>query len=260
MHPLEGHNLSGGYGQAIVIRELDFAVGRGEWLSLVGPNGSGKSTLLKLLSTALPAVGGNVQLEGSNIQTLAGEVLARKIAFVPQRAVVPVGLSVYELVSLGRNPHQPWWQWRSTSDDRRAVEEALERTGLTAMSDRPVESLSGGEQQRAFVALALAQRTEILLLDEPTTHLDLRYQLELLELLQAINRQQQVTIVAVLHELNLAARYSDRLALLHQGRIRAIGSPEQVLTPGLVAEVFGIEVSVIQTAVGPQILPLQPCR
>lgn len=173
---------------------------------------------------------------------------------LPQQQTVPAGLTVYQLVSLGRNPHQPWWQWELDAQDRTKVNQALIATGMNEFSDRPIAQLSGGERQRAFLALALAQDPQVLLLDEPTTYLDINYQLQLLELLKQL-QQQKLTLITVLHDINLAARYSDRLALLKQGCLFSLGTPKQVLIPEI-AQVFGIDVVILQTPVGLQICPL----
>jgi iron complex transport system ATP-binding protein len=260
MFPLEGQNLSGGYGNLPIVHQLNLALRPGEWLSLVGPNGSGKSTLLKLLSNGLPTSEGSVLLEGELIQRFTPNEVARRLSLLPQQPTIPEGLTVRELVSLGRSPHQPWWQWQTDSQDMQKVQAALELTQLEDFSERLVARLSGGERQRAFLALALAQETKLLLLDEPITFLDLRYQLELLELLKAINQEKQLTIVTVLHDLNLAARYSDRLVLLHEGKIWAMGSPLEVITPEHLAKVFGIEAALIETPVGLQVFPLRACH
>jgi iron complex transport system ATP-binding protein len=255
---LETQHLLGGYGTTTIIQGVDLRLQTGEWLSLVGANGSGKSTLLKLMSRILQPSGGAVLLDGKAIHTQPPQMVAQQLALLPQQQRVPAGLTVQQLVSLGRSPHQPWWQWELTLDDRQKVQTALTETQLESFSDRLVEQLSGGERQRAFLALALAQDPKVLLLDEPTTFLDIRYQLQLLELLKKLNRQ-GLTIITVLHDVNLAARYSDRIALLNQGEIWAIDSPERALTPTNLAKVFGVEVSILQTDVGLQICPIAPC-
>ena len=254
---LETQQLVGAYKTTIVIQEVNLCLQTGEWLSLVGANGSGKSTLLKLMSRILQPSSGVVLLDGKAIHTQAPQIVAQRLALLPQQQRIPAGLTVQQLVGLGRSPHQPWWQWEPTADDRQKVQAALAETQLEAFGDRPVEQLSGGERQRAFLALALAQDPKVLLLDEPTTFLDIRYQLQLLELLKQLNRQ-GLTIITVLHDVNLAARYSDRIALLNQGKIWAIDSPEQVLTPDNLAEVFGVEVSLFMSEVGLQICPIAP--
>jgi iron complex transport system ATP-binding protein len=255
---LEAQNLVGGYGTKPIIHGINLALQQGEWLSLVGANGSGKSTLLKLLSRILSPHKGTVLLDGKAIHNQPAQVVAQKLAILPQQQTVPTGLTVRQLVSLGRSPHQPWWQWELDTQDRTKVEEAIVETGIESLSDRPVEHLSGGERQRAFLALALAQAPQVLLLDEPTTYLDIHYQLQLLELLKHLNHKQGLSIVTVLHEVNLAARYSDRIAMLKQGNLWDIGTPAAVLTPENLAQVFGVEVIVLQTPVGVQICPIAP--
>lgn len=254
--PLESRNLSGGYGDRPIVEAVTLGLERGEWLSLVGANGSGKSTLLRLLSRILKPQRGTVLLSGRDIHTLPPTAMARQLALLPQQQTLPAGLTVYQLVSLGRSPHQPWWQWDLDEAGRQQVEAALHWTELEAYRDRPVSDLSGGERQRAFLALALAQDPQVLLLDEPTTFLDIHYQLQLLELLKRLNRQRGLSIITVLHDINLAARYSDRLALLRQGRLWAIGETAAVLTPDLLRDVFEVEVALVSTPVGLQICPL----
>lgn len=256
--PLEAQNLVGGYTTTPIIHGIDLALQQGEWLSLVGANGSGKSTLLKLLSRILQPQKGTVILDGKAIHSQPAQVVAQKLAILPQQQTIPAGLTVRQLVSLGRTPHQPWWQWELDREDRQKVDQAIVETGIEQFSDRLVENLSGGERQRAFLALALAQAPQVLLLDEPTTYLDIHYQLQLLELLKQLNQQQKLSIVTVLHEVNLAARYSDRIAMLKQGSLWDIGTPAEVLTPENLAEVFGVEVIILQTPVGLQICPIAP--
>ncbi|MBE9003801.1 ABC transporter ATP-binding protein [Fortiea sp. LEGE XX443] len=251
--PLELQNLTGGYTAEPIVQNINLTLQTGEWLSLVGANGSGKSTLLKLLSRILAPQQGIVLLDGKAIHAQPPNVIAQKLALLPQQQTVPVGLSVRQLVSLGRTPHQPWWQWELTVQDWQKVDAAIQKTQLENKCDRLVEQLSGGERQRAFLALALAQEPKVLLLDEPTTYLDINYQLQLLELLKNLNKQQELTIVTVLHELNLAARYSSRIALLKQGQLWGIGTPEDVLTPQAIAQVFGVEAVIIHTPVGLQV-------
>ncbi|MCV3213709.1 ABC transporter ATP-binding protein [Plectonema radiosum NIES-515] len=252
---LETQNLTGGYTAKPIIHEISLTVKTGEWLSLVGANGSGKSTLLKLISRLLKPQQGTVLLDGKAIHSQPASVVAQNLALLPQQQTIPSGLTVRQLVSLGRTPYQPWWQYSLQKEDKAKVETALQLTRMDEYSDRFVEELSGGERQRAFLALALAQDPQILLLDEPTTYLDIRYQLELLELLKQLN-QQHLTIITVLHDVNLAARYSTRLALLSQGKIFAVGKPKEILTPANLADVLGVEVVILETPVGLQICPL----
>lgn len=260
--PLTAQNLAGGYSQNLenlVIQGINLELKSGEWLSLIGANGSGKSTLLKLLSRMLKPQQGQVLLNGKEIHQQPSVAIAQKLAILPQQQLVPTGITVQQLVSLGRTPYQPWWQWEMDQQGYELVQEVLAQTKLVALSDRPVEQLSGGERQRAFLAMALAQSPQVLLLDEPTTYLDLRYQLELLELLRELNHNQGLSIITVLHEVNLAARYSDRIALIKQGQIIAIDIPKIVLTPENLRECFEIEATILQTPVGIQVCPLYPC-
>ncbi len=253
---LVSHNLSGGYDRQIIVKQINLTLEPGDWLSILGANGSGKSTMLKLLCRMLELRGGKVALNGKAIHKLSPQIVAQQIAILPQQQTIPNGLTVEQLVSLGRTPYQSWYQWESTQQDRFFIEKALSQTKLESLRDRPVSQISGGERQRAFLALALAQNPQILFLDEPTTYLDINYQLQLLELLKDLN-QQGLTIVTVLHEINLAARYSKQIALLKKGQIYAIADVKTVLTPDNLAEVFGVEVAVIDTPVGIQICPLE---
>ncbi|MEM9136299.1 MAG: ABC transporter ATP-binding protein [Cyanobacteria bacterium P01_F01_bin.42] len=254
--PIETRDLTGGYGDRPIVNLINLSLVEGEWLCLLGANGSGKSTLLRLLSRILKPQGGGVLLDGRDIHTLSPSVLARRLALLPQQQNIPEGMTVYQLVSLGRSPHQPWWDWDLDEAGRQQVEKALEWTEISHYRDRPITALSGGERQRAFLALALAQAPKVLLLDEPTTFLDLHYQLQLLELLKTLNREQSLSIITVLHDINLAARYSDRLALLREGHLWAVGAPAEILTPTTLQEVFSIDVEILQTPVGIQICPM----
>lgn len=253
---LEIHNLTGGYGEIAIAQDINLTVQSGEWLTLLGANGSGKSTLLKLIARILSPQQGSVLLDGKAIHTQPAVAVAKKLAILPQQQTIPDGLTVRQLVSLGRAPHQPWWQWELSRQDAQKVQSAMEQTEVETFSDRPVEQLSGGERQRAFLALALAQNPQVLLLDEPTTYLDICHQLHLLELLKTLNLERQLTIVTVLHEINLAARYSHRLALLRQGKLWAVGTPRSVLTVENLAHTFGVKVDILETSVGLQICPL----
>lgn len=256
---LDVQNLSGGYTAALpIVRSIYLSLQAGEWLSLVGANGSGKSTLLRLLSRVLLPKQGIVLLDGKAVHTQSVQAIARQLAILPQQAMIPAGLTVRQLVSLGRTPHQPWWQWELNAVDRQQVEQAIAQTHLEHLSDRPVEQLSGGERQRAFLALTLAQNPKVLLLDEPTTFLDVHHQLELLELLKDLNQHQQLTIITVLHDINLAIRYSDRIAMLNQGTLAAIGTTAEVITPTHLRQVFGVEAAILNTPVGLQICLLSP--
>ena len=250
----EGATL--GYGDTVIARDLDFAVADGAVTSVIGPNGCGKSTLLRALGRLLRPRSGQVVLDGRPIQRTAPREVARTVAVLPQSPLAPPGLTVGDLVMRGRHPHQSWYrQWSST--DAAAVSEALEMTGVADLADRPLERLSGGQRQRAWISMALAQGTDLLLLDEPTTYLDLAHQIEVLDLVRGLNRDHGRTVVMVLHDLNLAGRYSDLLVAMRDGEIRASGAPAEVLTPDLVAETFGLECKVVPDPVSgsPLVVP-----
>ena len=225
---------------------------------LVGANGCGKSTLLRGIARLLKPRSGGVYLDGRQIHAMPSRDVARRLGILPQGPSAPDGLTVRELVRQGRFPHQALLkQW--SADDERALREALEITSMTAFADRPLDTLSGGQRQRAWIAMALAQETDILLLDEPTTFLDLAYQVEVLDLLQDLNDHGR-TVVMVLHDLNQACRYADHLVALRHGAIVTQGSPAQVITPELVHEVFGLRCQIVDDPVmgTPMCVPL--CR
>jgi iron complex transport system ATP-binding protein len=230
-------------GQPIILN-LDLAIPLGKITVLVGPNGCGKSTLLKSLARLLKPVVGTVYLDGISIFKLPTKEVAKRLAILPQGPTSPEGLTVEELVAQGRYPHQSWLQQWS-SEDEKVVQQALATTGLLELAERSLDSLSGGQRQRAWIAMALAQDTEILLLDEPTTFLDLAHQVELLDLLYELNQARGRTIVMVLHDLNLACRYADRLIALRDGKAIAQGSPQEVMTEGMVNLVFGLQSRIV---------------
>jgi len=254
--PLSLQQLSGGYDKQTIVENIDLTIQPGEWLTLLGANGSGKSTLLKLCSRILTPQAGQVILDGKAIHQQPAKAVARRLAMLPQQQLAPSGITVEQLVMMGRSPHQSWWQWELDTAGLVQVDQAIAWTELEDYRDRPVSELSGGERQRAFLALALAQNPTVLLLDEPTTFLDIHYQLQLLELLKQLNQRQGLTIVSVLHEVNLAARYSDRLAFLKQGQLYDVGTPEAVLTPRHLRDVFEVEVALVDTPVGRQVCPI----
>lgn len=254
--PLSLQQLTGGYDKQPIVENVDLTIQPGEWLSLLGANGSGKSTLLKLCSRVLAPQSGQVILDGKAIHQQPAKAVARRLAMLPQQQLAPSGITVEQLVMMGRSPHQSWWQWELDTAGLVQVDQAISWTELEEHRDRPVSELSGGERQRAFLALALAQNPTVLLLDEPTTFLDIHYQLQLLELLKQLNQRQGLTIVSVLHEVNLAARYSDRLAFLKQGQLYDVGTPEVVLTPRHLRDVFEVEVALVDTPVGRQVCPI----
>jgi len=229
--------------------------------ALVGPNGCGKSTLLRGLARLLKPRSGTVFLDGTSIFKLPTKEVAKQLGILPQGPVAPEGLTVRELVAQGRYPHQGWLQQWSKTDER-MVEQALITTAMIDLASRPLETLSGGQRQRAWIAMALAQDTEILLLDEPTTFLDLAHQVEVLDLLSDLNQAEGRTIVIVLHDLNQACRYADHLVAVWQGEIFAQGAPSQVMTEEMVHQVFGLECRIVADPVvgTPLCIPMSRCR
>jgi iron complex transport system ATP-binding protein len=240
---LQAQTLSLAYDDAPIIQDLNLELPKGKITALVGPNGCGKSTLLKGLARLLKPKGGSVLLEGKAIHQLPTRNLAKVLGILPQGPQAPEGLTVRELVAQGRYPHQSWLQQWSTEDEV-AVKHALELTHMTSLADRPVDALSGGQRQRAWIAMTLAQETSFLLLDEPTTFLDLAHQLEVLELLKKLNQQGR-TVVMVLHDINQATRYAHHLVAMKAGSVVAQGKPTEMLSSALLREVFGIEADVL---------------
>jgi iron complex transport system ATP-binding protein len=256
MSSIEVQSITLAYENDLIIRNLSLSIPRGGITALVGPNGCGKSTLLRGLSRLLKPRGGSVLLDGRDIWSMPTKALAQQLGILPQSPVTPEGLTVYELVAQGRYPHQTFMQqW--TADDERQAQEALRITGLTELSDRPVDSLSGGQRQRAWIAMTLAQDTDYLLLDEPTTFLDLAFQIDVLDLLDDLHKEGK-TIIMVLHDLNHACRYADHLIALREGSIEAQGNPAAILDERLVERVFGIRCQIIPDPVTgtPLVVPI----
>ena len=254
---LRASDLRLAYGERVVVDGLDFEVTSGSITAVIGPNGCGKSTLLRALGRLLEPKRGEVLLDGKRIHKMSTKDVARVLGVLPQSPQAPEGLTVADLVARGRHPHQAWYrQW--SSDDETAVGEALAMTGIADLADRTIDELSGGQRQRAWLSMALAQGTDLLLLDEPTTYLDLSHQVDVLELVGRLHEESGRTVVMVLHDLNLAARYADRLVAMKDGAIVASGEPAEVLTERLLAEVFDLEARVIEDPVAgtPMVVPI----
>jgi iron complex transport system ATP-binding protein len=241
---LRTQNLSLAYDQAVVVDALSLEVPEGKFSALVGANGSGKSTVLKAMARIMKPRGGAVYLDGKAIHTQPTRQVAQQLAILPQSPQAPDGLTVQELVSYGRFPyHSGFGTLRN--EDKRMVSWALAITGMAPLAKRPVGELSGGQRQRAWIAMALAQDTKILLLDEPTTFLDLAYQLEVLHLLQDLNRKEGRAIVIVVHDLNHASRFADHIFAIKDGALVAQGTPGEVITPDIIRRVFDVEADII---------------
>ncbi|MCC7358940.1 MAG: heme ABC transporter ATP-binding protein [Anaerolineales bacterium] len=236
-------DLAAAYSNGLVLRSVSLEVGAGEVVALVGPNGAGKSTLIKVLSGVLAARSGRAELDGANLLHLPPAQRARRVAVVPQMLHLPEGFTVGEIVLMGRTPHLPLWGGESRHDCEVAWA-AMRRTQIEPLADRPVGELSGGEQQRVVLARALAQEPRALLLDEPTAHLDLKHQVTVLELVRALAREQQLAVLVTLHDLNQAALYADRVALMARGTIVAQGPAAEVFTAERLSQVYDVNIAV----------------
>ncbi|MEU2960211.1 ABC transporter ATP-binding protein [Streptomyces albidoflavus] len=256
-HALTAEELTLGYADRTVIDSLDLAVEPGRITVIVGANACGKSTLLRSMSRLLAPRAGRVLLDGRQVHRFPAKELARTMGPLPQSPLAPEGITVSDLVGRGRHPHQGVFSRWSREDDA-AVASALEATRTEELAERAVDELSGGQRQRVWIAMALAQQTDLLLLDEPTTFLDVSHQVEVLDLLTDLNATRGTTIVMVLHDLNLAARYADHLIALADGRLHAQGAPSEVLTEETVRAVFGLESRIIEDPVSgrPLMLPV----
>lgn len=248
-------NLCFWYDSYPVLKGITFSIEPGEIVTLIGPNGSGKSTFLRCLARILVPQHGAIYLDGRNLANLSGRELATLLGYVPQEGRETFPLSVYETVLLGR---KPYITWTVTQRDREVVEGILRFLKLEEFAEKTLSSLSGGEKQRVIIARALAQEPAIILLDEPTSNLDIRHQLEVLRLLQFLSQEKKMTVLMVLHDLNLAARFSKKLLLLHKGKIFAAGSPQAVLTLENIRAVYGVEVRIREDDLGVQVLPVSP--
>jgi iron complex transport system ATP-binding protein len=257
MSRLAAEALSLGYAERDIVSELTLGVPDGQVTSIVGANACGKSTLLRGLARLLKPRGGAVHLDGRSIATLPTKDVARELVVLPQAPVAPEGITVVDLVGRGRFPHRRWLRTWSKGDEN-AVAAAMEATGVLDLADRPIDELSGGQRQRVWIAMALAQDTRILLLDEPTTFLDVAHQVEVLDLLTDLNRADGRTIVLVLHDLNQACRYSHHLVAMRDGAIAAQGAPSDVVTAELVEDVFGMRCRVVPDPVShtPMVIPI----
>lgn len=241
---LNTEELSIGYAETTIVSGLNLSIPTGKITALVGANGSGKSTILKTMARIMKPKSGTVMLDGKSIHQFSTKEVARQLAILPQNPTAPDGLTVSELVSYGRYPHQKGFGSMS-EEDRRIIASAISVTGMEPFHDRPIDRLSGGQRQRAWIAMALAQQTEILFLDEPTTFLDMAHQLEVLQLLQKLNEEEGRTIIMVVHDLNHASRYAQHMVAIKSGNVVSEGSPVEVMTPDVLRKVFGIEADII---------------
>ncbi|MDQ3177203.1 MAG: ABC transporter ATP-binding protein [Actinomycetota bacterium] len=256
MSRLRAEHLSLAYDDHVVAQDLSIEIPDEKVTAIVGPNACGKSTLLRALARLIKPRSGHVLLDGRQIHRLPTKEVARRLGLLPQSPVTPDGITVADLVARGRTPHQTWLRQWST-DDESAVRSALTATGTVELADRPVDELSGGQRQRVWIAMALAQETELLLLDEPTTFLDITHQIDVLDLVARLNHEAGRTVVVVLHDLNLASRYAHHLVAMRDGVVVTSGPPSSVITAGTVADIFGLECVVIDDPVShtPLVVP-----
>jgi iron complex transport system ATP-binding protein len=241
---LSTENLAIGFASGVVAKDIDLVVEAGEILVIAGPNGVGKSTLSKTIARLIEPLAGAVKIDGVSIKQLGTQEFARKVAYVSQIPDAITQLTVAQLVTLGRNPHQKWWQWQGSEKDQQIVETVLASTALSDLKDKLVDNLSGGERQRVYVAVALAQQPNFLILDEPTAFLDFKHQLELIDLLKSLSAQ-GIGIIMVLHDLNLTRRLASKVLLMQKnenapGTIKALGATDKVLSANLLQEVFNV--------------------
>lgn len=241
---LQASNLTLGYGDYIVLKDINIKIPKNKITILVGSNGCGKSTLLKTMARLLKPVSGKVLLGESNIFERSTKEIAKELAILTQTPTTPEDLTVFNLVKQGRYPYQSWFnQW--SRQDEEIVNYALEKTGLSDIRDKRISDLSGGQKQRVWIAMTLAQQTDVILLDEPTNHLDIKYKIEVLDLLKNLNQTEKRTIVVVLHDINLACRYADHIVAIKDGRVYAEGNPAEIINEKLINDVFDINCRVM---------------
>ena len=256
-HTLQTNNLHSGYNQKPILKDVNVSIPEGKISIIIGSNGCGKSTLLKTMARLLKPTQGDVFLDGKSVYSIPSKQFARTVGLLPQSPIVPEGITVADLVGRGRFPHQTMFSsW--SKKDYEAVSTALEMMNITEFADRHIDELSGGQRQRVWIAMALAQQTDILFLDEPTTYLDITYQVEILDLLKDLNEKYGTTIVMVLHDINLSARYADYLFAVKDGQLLAEGAPNDTITNVLIKETFNLECQVINDPISntPLILPI----
>jgi len=256
-HILEARSLVAGYDGNAIIKGLDLTIPEGKISVIIGSNGCGKSTLLKTFCRLNKVMSGNIYLDNKPLSEYDSKEVSKIIGLMPQSPLLPEGITVYDLISRGRFPYRKWFKGMDTNDFK-AIDEAMETMGIIELRDRAVDELSGGQRQRVWIALALAQQTDILFLDEPTTFLDISYQVDILDLLGELNRSKKTTIVMVLHDINLSVRYADHIFALKSGNLYAEGDPEKVINEKLIKDVYGLECKVIAdpTSNKPMVVPI----
>ena len=249
-------NFSTGYKNKIIIDSINLSINSGEWLGIIGANGSGKSTLIKGICRIIKPQKGKVFLRGKDINNLSNKSISQQISFLPQGINSNLSISVSDLVALGRSPYKNFWDFDLTKNDKSIIEESLKLVEILELKDCLLSEISGGQRQRAFLALALAQETEIIVLDEPTNYLDINHQIKFLQILKDLQLKKNLTIITVLHDLNLCARFSDQIAALKDGLLIEVGDPKDILNNNIIKNIFDINVLISKTKYGQQFYPV----
>ena len=249
MDILTANNITVSFDDKVILNDVSMLLPKGRITAIIGPNGSGKSTLLKAVSRNIKPQQGKVFFAGRDLAKMKHSLVAREMAVLPQTPLAPPDLTVRDLVEYGRYPHRSWWK-RNEDGEGEIIEQAMRQTGVGSMSDRLISTLSGGERQRVWIAMAIAQQPQLLLLDEPTTYLDVSHQLEIMELLKRLNEERGLTVGMVIHEINHAAAYAHQVVVLKDGRVAMAGSPQEAIEPTLLRSVFGVESEIAYTGAG----------
>ena len=249
-------NFSTGYKNKIIVDSINLSINSGKWLGIIGANGSGKSTLIKGICRIIRPQKGKVFLKGKDIKYLTNKYISQQISFLPQGINSNLSISVSDLVALGRSPYKSFWNFNLTKDDKYIIEESLKLVEIFELKDCLLSEISGGQRQRAFLALALAQETEIIILDEPTNYLDINHQIKFLQILKDLQLKKNLTIITVLHDLNLCARFSDQIAALKNGLLIEVGDPKDILNKNTIKNIFDINVLISNTKYGQQFYPV----
>ena len=256
MSKLKLKNFDAGYKNKVVIKNINLSLNSGEWLGVIGPNGSGKSTLIKGILRIIKSFKGDIYLNNRNINNFTNKKIAQTISFLPQQINSNLSISVKELVALGRSPYKEFWEFDLNKNDQEKINESLNFVDMYDLKDKLINQLSGGQCQRAFLALALAQDPEILILDEPTNALDLKYQIRFLEIIKALKINRNISVITILHDLNLAARYSDKIIALKNGTSFGYGSSNDMVNEKFIKNIFDINTLISETPYGKQIYPI----
>ncbi|OSB18433.1 iron ABC transporter ATP-binding protein [Clostridium sporogenes] len=242
-----------GYNNKVIVKNFNLQVDKGDMLTIIGPNGSGKSTVLKAIGRLLKPMEGIIHLDGKLLWDMSNKDIAKEMACLSQHNNAPKDMTIRRIVGFGRNPHKAWFE-SLNKEDEEIIDWALENTNLKHMENKKITSVSGGERQRAWLAMALAQKPKVLLLDEPTTYLDINNQIEILELVRQLNENLKLTVVMVLHDLNQAAKYSNRVLVLKNGEIQALGKPEEILNKKLIRDVYSVDMNILKNQFGEKLI------